>query len=143
MANLDIFIKRNQPEHGFTGGALQLNGQFECFTLEDEVREVDGAPVEQWKIKGETAIPRGRYRVIVSYSQHFGRQLPELLNVPGYSGVRIHPGNTAKDTEGCILVGDDDPSDGFLGKSAQAFDRVFRRILDATNTGGEIWLTIS
>lgn len=142
MTNLNLFVARRNGTHGFTGGRLYLNGTFECYTMEDEVRETPGRPVEEWKVKGETAIPRGRYRVIVSKSARFGRDLPEVLNVPGYAGVRIHPGNASANTEGCILVGDEDPSDGFMGKSRQAFDRVFARIMDAINTGGQVWLTI-
>lgn len=142
MTNLNLFVARRNSTHGFTGGRLYLNGTFECYTMEDEVREIPGRPVGEWKVNGETAIPRGRYRVIVSRSNRFKRDLPEVLNVPGYAGVRIHPGNAAVDTEGCILVGDDDPSDGFMGKSRQAFDRVFARIMDAINTGGQVWLTI-
>lgn len=143
MNRLDIFVARKEGTKGFAGGRLYLNGTFECYTLEDEVREIKDVPVEQWKVKGETAIPRGRYRVIVSKSNRFGKDLPEILNVPGYTGVRIHPGNNAENTEGCLLVGDEDPSDGFMGKSVQAFDRVFARIMDAINTGSEVWITFA
>lgn len=80
-----------------TVGRLFVDGRFECFTLEDVVRRV--------KVKGETAIPAGTYQVIVNMSARFRRRLPLLLGVPGYAGVRIHPGNTAADTEGCILPG--------------------------------------
>ena len=81
-----------------TTGILMVEGQgFECFTLEDVVRPV--------KIPKETAIPAGTYEVAVTFSERFQRWLPLLLNVPNFEGVRIHPGNTAADTEGCILVG--------------------------------------
>lgn len=86
-------------------GELFVDGKRECYTLEDTVREVDGQPVAAWKIPHETAIPRGTYAVIVNYSQRFKKELPLLLDVPGYSGVRIHSGNKPADTEGCILVG--------------------------------------
>jgi len=142
MTTLNLFIARNNGTNGFTGGRLYLNSNFECFTLEDEVREVQGEPVERWKVPGQTAIPRGKYRVIVSFSGHFQQRLPEVLNVPGYIGVRIHPGNRAEDTEGCILVGDEDPSDGFMGESRQAFGRVFAKINEAINCGEEVWITL-
>jgi len=142
MMPLNLFIARLNGTKGFTGGRLYCNAVFECFTLEDEVREVDRQAVEKWKIKGQTAIPRGKYRVILSYSPHFGRILPEVLNVPGYIGVRIHSGNKADDTEGCILVGDEDPSDGFMGESRQAFDRVFQKIQETINCGEEVWITL-
>jgi hypothetical protein len=77
----------------------------ELFTLEDAVREVPGAPVAGWKKSGVTAIPTGRFRVIIDHSEHFQKDLPHILNVPGFEGVRIHSGNTIADTEGCPLVG--------------------------------------
>lgn len=102
-----------------TLGRLFVDGRFECFTLEDVVRAA--------KIKGETAIPAGTYQVIVSMSARFKRRLPLLLNVPGYEGVRIHPGNTAADTEGCILPGKVKGTD-IVYQSRAAFDPLFARI---------------
>lgn len=85
-----------------------------CWTLEDPVREVPGEPVEAWKIKGDTAIPRGTYAVRVTRSNRFKTDLPLLLNVPGFEGVRIHGGNTAADTEGCILVAHHHPREDVI-----------------------------
>lgn len=78
-------------------GRLSVDGKFICYTLEDGVRVS--------KIPGITAIPRGNYRVIKNYSYRFKREMLQLVDVPGFTGIRIHAGNTAKDTEGCILVG--------------------------------------
>jgi hypothetical protein len=94
---VELRLTRKEFTDRSTIGELHVNGVFECFTLEDTVRPV--------KIKGETAIPEGRYEVVVNFSERFQRPLPLLLNVPNFEGVRIHPGNTDKDTEGCILVG--------------------------------------
>ena len=80
-----------------TIGVLSVNGRTECFTLEDRVRLT--------KVPGRTAIPAGIYEVTITFSDRFQRPLPLLLNVPRFSGIRIHPGNTAADTDGCILVG--------------------------------------
>jgi hypothetical protein len=77
-----------------------------CYTCEDAVRgDGDQKTVAQWKIKGESAIPYGAYKVRKTHSPKYGRAMWELQNVPGFQGIRIHSGNTEKDTEGCILMG--------------------------------------
>jgi hypothetical protein len=91
-----------------------------CWTLEDVVREAPGQPVEAWKIPGETAIPRGTYAVRVTRSSRFKADLPILLNVPGFEGIRIHGGNTAADTEGCILVAHHHPREDVIQGKATA-----------------------
>ena len=88
-----------------TIGRLLVNGVFQCWTLEDRVREVVGRPVAEWKVQNQTAIPVGEYEVKLTFSGRFQKILPILLNVPGFSGIRIHAGNTKEDTEGCILLG--------------------------------------
>ena len=88
-----------------TFGTLFVDDVVECRTLEDQVRERPGVPVDAWKVPKQTAIPTGRYRVRLTMSARFGRVLPLLENVPGFSGIRIHSGNVIEDTEGCILVG--------------------------------------
>lgn len=75
------------------------------FTMEDKVREVPGRPVVEWKVPKMTAIPTGTYPLIIDMSQRFGKLMPHIMDVEGFTGVRIHTGNTEKDTEGCILVG--------------------------------------
>jgi hypothetical protein len=88
-----------------TIGRLFVNGVFQCWTLEDKVREILGRPVAEWKVQNQTAIPVGEYEVKLTFSGRFQKVLPILLNVPGFSGIRIHAGNTKEDTEGCILLG--------------------------------------
>lgn len=139
---MEIEVIRTPGTKDFTGGNMLINGVRECFTLEDEVREVEGVPVSQWKIPKVTAIPRGRYRCVISHSNRFDVEMPELLNVPGYSGVRIHPLNTAKETDGCIGVGDENPSDGFMGESRNAYKRVFEKISNAIAHGDQVWVTV-
>jgi len=102
---MNILIERHTFGDDYTIGDLFVDGYFFCNTLEDTVREVEGQPVEKWKIYGKTAIPRGKYDVVIDYSNRFKTELPRLLNVKGFTGIRIHPGNTHHDTEGCILVG--------------------------------------
>lgn len=90
------FVKNAQA----TIGRLDVDGRFECYTLEDVVRP-RGTP----KVWGQTAIPVGTYAVALTYSTRFHEIMPQLLQVPGYEGIRIHAGNTAADTAGCLLVG--------------------------------------
>lgn len=94
---MNLVLNRQPSNDSCTHGDLFVGDDFECVTLEDIVREV--------KIPGETAIPAGRYRVVITYSNRFKRDLPLLLDVPNFTGVRIHSGNTAAQTEGCLLVG--------------------------------------
>jgi hypothetical protein len=109
---MELLLKRVQFGETFTLGKLYHDGQFICYTLEDKVREVIGEPVSAWKVAGQTAIPAGVYPVIITMSARFKIRLPLLMDVPGFSGVRIHTGNSSADTEGCILVGS-----GWDGKS--------------------------
>lgn len=86
----------------YTIGRLFVDGKYFCDTLEDRCRDLD----KEEKVMHETAIPEGVYEVIVNVSAKFKRKLPLLLNVPHFTGIRIHKGNTDKDTSGCILVGE-------------------------------------
>lgn len=122
-------------------GTLYVDGRRQCYTLEDPEREEDGLPVEQWKIAGCTAIPKGRYRVIRTMSFRFRRILPLLVDVPGFSGIRIHAGNTAADTEGCILVGMDCGEDR-ISRSALAFSTLDAQIAAAIARGEHVWMEV-
>lgn len=101
--NIKILRARKLPTR--TIGQLYINDELFCFTLEDVVREVAGQPVEKWKIKNETAIPVGRYKITMENSPRFGPDTITVNNVVGFSGVRVHSGNNENDTEGCIIVG--------------------------------------
>ena len=95
---MNLLFKRIALKPEYTIGKLYIDGLYFCDTLEDTVREK--------KIAGKTAIPEGTYQVIVNRSPKFKRDLPLLLDVPNFEGIRIHRGNTVKDTSGCILVGE-------------------------------------
>ncbi len=127
---MKIEVKRLHKTENSTIGELLIDGVWECYTLEDKERDV--------KIKNETAIPRGTYKVIINQSNRFKRLLPLLLNVPNFEGVRIHSGNTNHNTEGCILVGRTRSKD-FIGQSRKAFDSLFAKMQKAK----EITLIIS
>lgn len=142
---MDLQLNRFPDTKGHTAGRLYSNGEFVCNTLEDEVREIEGRPVAEWKVKGKTAIPRGRYRITMRYSPRFKRNLPWLRDVPGFTYILIHRGNLTSHTEGCILVGmpDGNERDAWLGNSAVAERKVVAMIDDAIKNGEEVWITIA
>lgn len=131
---MEIELQREKSQATFTHGQILIDGKPECFVVEDVVR--DGP-----KVFGKTAIPAGRYRVIITHSPRFRRPLPLLLDVPGFEGVRIHAGNTAKDTEGCLLPGIAKTAKG-VANSRLAFSRLFKKIEAALKRGEEVWITI-
>lgn len=133
---MKLTLNRVQFEAACTIGQLLVDGNPACYTLEDLVR-APSAP----KVFGQTAIPAGTYGVIVTHSPHFGRDMPLLVNVPGFEGVRIHPGNTAADTEGCILVGMDRLADS-IGRSRLAFEPLFGRIQGALAAGQTVSIEV-
>ena len=121
-----------------TIGTLSIDGLFVCYTLEDIVRPA-GA-----KIPGATAIPEGEYRVIVDWSNRFQRFMPKLLDVPGFEGIRIHPGNTHKDTSGCILVGlEKDIEHERILKSKDAYAIVYMDILGEVQKKHDVMIKIT
>lgn len=132
---MELVLRRGKSANGCTIGELLIDGQRECFTLEDVVRP-DGV-----KIPGETAIPPGSYDVEISHSPRFKRDLPLLVNVANFTGVRIHTGNTAADTEGCILVGAGRGTDRISG-SRDAFDRLFAKLRTALDNGEEVRIEV-
>jgi hypothetical protein len=121
-------VRRRPSVGGATIGELDLGSGRFCYTLEDEIREVAGVPVAQWKVPGATAIPAGRYKLAVTQSARYGRPLPVLIGVEGFTGIRIHPGNGPHDTEGCILVGQAIGGPASLLRSRLAFDELFKRL---------------
>lgn len=126
-------LERLHGTIGHTQGRLFINGVYFCDTLEDQEREK--------KVYGQTAIPLGKYRVIINRSVRFKRNLPLLVNVPNFEGIRIHAGNTAANTEGCILVGKFH-SQGYITKSKDTFDALFKKINDSYSREQDIFMEI-
>ena len=106
---MKLLLKRIFRGDKYTIGHLYIDGNYYCDVLEDVDRELSNdmseEEIKKIKVYGKTAIPTGRYKIEVTYSPKFKRYLPILLNVRGFSGIRIHSGNTAEDTLGCLLVG--------------------------------------
>tara|TARA_R110000868_G_scaffold106769_3_gene292571 strand:- start:511 stop:810 length:300 start_codon:yes stop_codon:yes gene_type:complete len=98
-------------------------------------------PVEDWKIKGMTAIPRGKYQVVITHSNRFKKPLPLLKNVPGFEGIRIHNGNFHTDTEGCLLIGLG-RTESMVTESRAAMEQ-FMPKLEHALTEGEVWINIT
>ena len=119
-----IEVKRFEFKDTYTIGKMYVDGVYECYTLEDVVRK--GA-----KVYGQTAIATGTYNVIINHSNRFNRDLPLLENVPNFTGVRIHAGNTSAHTEGCILVGTTWSGKDFIGNSRVAFNKLFEKLKKA------------
>jgi Family of unknown function (DUF5675) len=140
---VELRLIREPSVKGATMGVLFVDGVFECFTLEDQIREQAGVPVTTWKVWGESAIPCGRYRVIITPSHRFKRPLPLVVDVPGFEGIRMHPGNHKGNTEGCILLGrrraKTASGEPWVGESRLALETLFPRLERAP---GELWLTI-
>lgn len=130
---MNLLLLRDKSSEFSTIGELFLDVQHFCWTLEDVVRDI--------KIVGETAIPAGTYEITLTFSHRFQRILPLLMNVVGYEGVRIHPGNRATDTEGCILLGLNKSRD-FISSSKVAFAKLYLRIQDAINRGEKVMIEI-
>lgn len=138
---MKLTLTRTEFTDKSTIGKLYIDGVFECFTLEDRYREKDGRPVREWKVQNSTAIPKGTYRMLLTHSPRFKRVLPILLDVQGFTGIRIHSGNVAEHTEGCILVGGNKSKDRIMGSSA-AFRALFSKLEKAKTKNEEILIEV-
>lgn len=152
---MEIEIRRIARKEGYTIGRLSVDGVRVCDTLEDRDRgltsDMSLAQICGVKVKGETAIPTGRYLVdMKTVSPRFGGRaqyqfckgrLPRLCSVPGFDGVLIHIGNTAKDTEGCVLVGENKVV-GQVVNSTATFRRLYGMMEAADERGERIWFEV-
>jgi len=146
-----VVVRYNLSSDSTNGMLLEktwIGHEFLCYTLEDEFRET--------KIKGETMIPYGRYEIKLrreggfhnKYSKRFSDihdGMLHITNVPNFEYILIHCGNTDEHTSGCLLVGDSQENnglitDGFIGKSKQAYKRIYRPICEALQKGEEVFI---
>lgn len=129
---MKLTLVRDIHAPDFTLGKLFWDTHLFYYSCEDTVRPV--------KIAHKTAIPAGRYQVLVNESKRFGKRMPLLINVPNYDGIRIHPGNTAADTDGCILIGLTRIKNG-VGNSVAAFNDFMPR-LEGALVSGPVWIEV-
>lgn len=121
-----------------TIGELYADREHIADTLEDRVRP------EGEKVYGKTAIPEGTYEMVLSYSPRFKKILPEILNVPNFTGIRIHCGNSSADSSGCILVGTwDGEKEDWISDSKIAFNKLMSLLEEATNNKEKITITVN
>lgn len=134
-----MIIERGASGVSCTIGKLYVDGVFFAYSLEDVDRKLEAGGQ---KIKGETAIPRGVYGVVIDFSTRFQKQMMHVLNVPQFEGIRIHAGNTDKDTEGCILLGKV-RSDNAVFNSREAVNALFDKVQQALASGSTVSLEIT
>lgn len=152
---MELLLSRDYKKDKYTIGRLYINGKFFCNTLEDRDRSLSDAMSESQirsiKIYGETAIPIGTYTIDMntispkfkdrSWAKPYGGKIPRLLKVKGFSGVLIHPGNTAKDSLGCIIVGLNTKR-GMVTNSTEYFHKLMKELLEAKLKGENVTITI-
>lgn len=138
---MEIKVKRIARKPNYTIGRLYVDGVYFCDTLEDTDRGLRKSmtleEIKRKKVYGQTAIPMGTYRVSITYSPTFKKLMPLLIGVPGYEGVRIHPGNTPADTLGCILVGENKEVGKVLNSRA-----TFNKLYEKMKTASPLTITI-
>ncbi len=142
---MEIRIDRAWKREGYTISRLYIDGERICDALEDTDRGLRQSmgleQLKKLKVYSRTAIPTGRYRVIMSHSPKFGKVLPEVLDVPAFSGIRIHSGNTPADTSGCVLPGLNQRKGQVLYSTK--YTRIVIAKIEAAIAGGEaVWLVV-
>ncbi len=117
-------------------GKLYVDGVLFSDVIEDTDRGLDDAMTEEEimkkKVKGDTAIPTGIYQITLTYSPKYKRIMPLINNVKGFSGIRIHSGNTSKDTEGCLIVGKNTKV-GMVTESRKTYNALFKRFMQGSS----------
>ena len=144
---MELLLTRDVLTPTFTLGVLTIDGKSFGYTCEDTDRGLDQAmplaQLQNLKVHGSTAIPTGRYQILRTWSLRFNKTMMLVDHVPGFGGIRIHPGNDASDTEGCILPGlERDVASGTVGRSTPAWAWLDRTVEAELAGGEEVWLTV-
>lgn len=138
---MKIKLIRKYRKETYTIGKLYVDGVYFCDTIEDRDRGLNNdmglAEIMAKKRYGETAIPYGTYDVEITYSQKYKRMMPEIKGVKGFSGIRIHSGNTSKDTLGCLIVGKNTQV-GMVTESRKTYNALFALMKDKKDITIEI-----
>ena len=134
---MELTLHRTKVGDKATLGNLFVNGSLECVTLEDVVR----APGV--KVQDATAIPAGRYQVVINMSPRLGRMMMRLLDVPMFDGILIHSGNDDVDTKGCVLVGQQIMGPDYIRGGSVALPKLQKQVQAALNAGDKVWITIA
>lgn len=136
---MHIRAHRNVFTDTSTISSVTVNDDFVCYFLEDTDRKLEDGGT---KVYGRTAIPRGFYEIKMDYSPKYKRNMPHVLDVPGFEGIRIHPGNKADDTEGCLIPGSSYRKD-WVSESKVAYENLLSMMLNAWTAGEKVTLEIS
>lgn len=148
---MELLLKRIAKKPTYTIGKLYINGEYFADTLEDKDRgltqDMELEDILKVKVYGETAIPTGTYKIDMntispkfknrSWAKPYKGKIPRLLDVPGFDGVLLHPGNTSNDSLGCVLVGNNTQVGKVLNSQA-----VFKRLMQKLLGEQDITLTI-
>lgn len=135
---MELLLERKYLKSNYTIGNLFINGKFYCNIIEDPVRDINkngSFDCGEIKIKGSTAIPFGEYEIQVTYSHKFKRKLPLLLNVKHFEGIRIHRGNTEKDSSGCLIPGENSKRGMVLNSTK--YELELTNLIENANKKGE------
>jgi hypothetical protein len=141
---MELKLVRKTFGSTFTKGELLIDNKHFCYVIEDVDRHLETAGCKA-KVQDKTCIPRGTYTIITDYSNHFGKTMIHLLNVPCFEGVRIHSGNSSADTEGCLIVAynDTNKDKDWLGNSKAASQDLLAKVQASLNAGNKVTITIS
>lgn len=135
-------LKRIARKKDYTIGKIYANGRYICDSIEDVDRGLDDSmdlkEIQAKKVYGETAIPTGIYRIKITYSSKYKKQMPLVEDVKGFEGIRIHSGNTAKDSLGCIIVGENKVKGKVINSRA-----TYNKLFDLIKNEKDIYLIIT